>query len=88
MPTGTINIAAVMLCSGSALIIPHAVTIIPTSDKELKLGNYAAAFNLSTKSIASDIEDTKAMESVKKLQEETFKTLRLLENEIISLSHK
>lgn len=58
------------------------------SDKELKLGNYAAAFNLSTKSIASDIEDTNAMESVKKLQEETFKTLRLLENEIISLSHK
>ena len=56
------------------------------SDKELKLGNYAAAFNLST--IASDIEDTKAMEAEKKLQEETFKTLRLLENEIISLSHK
>lgn len=58
------------------------------SDKELKLGNYAAAFNLRTKSIASDIEDTKAMEAVKKLQEETFKTLRLLENEIISISYK
>ena len=58
------------------------------SDKELKLGNYAAAFNFSTKSIASDIEDTKAMEAVKKLQEETFKALRLLENEIIGLSHK
>jgi len=58
------------------------------SDKELKLGNYAAAFSLSTSSITSDIEDTELAAAVEKLKKETFKTLRLLENEIIRLSNK
>ncbi|MFQ9608333.1 MAG: hypothetical protein ACLRZD_00195 [Lachnospira sp.] len=58
------------------------------SDKELKLGNYAAAFSLSTSSITSDIEDAELAAAVEKLKKETFKTLRLLENEIIRLSNK
>ncbi len=58
------------------------------SDKELKLGNYAAAFNLSTSSITSDIDNLELAAAVAKLKEETFKTLRLLENEIIRLSNK
>lgn len=58
------------------------------SDKELKLGNYAAAFSLSTSSITSDIEDAELAAAVEKLKKETFKTLRLLENEIIQLSNK
>lgn len=58
------------------------------SDKELKLGNYAAAFSLSTSSITSDIEDAELAAAVEKLKKETFKALRLLENEIIRLSNK
>lgn len=58
------------------------------SDKELKLGNYAAAFSLSTSFITSDIEDAELAAAVEKLKKETFKTLRLLENEIIRLSNK
>lgn len=58
------------------------------SDKELKLGNYAAAFNLSTSFITSDMEDVELAAAVAKLKKETFKTLRLLENEIIRLSNK
>lgn len=58
------------------------------TDKELKLGNYAAAFNLSTSSMISEINSTELAAAVEKLQKETFKTLRLLENEIIQLSNK
>lgn len=58
------------------------------TDKELKLGNYAAAFNLSTSSMISEINSTELAAAVEKLKEETFKTLRLLENEIIRLSNK
>lgn len=58
------------------------------TDKELKLGNYAAAFNLSTSSMISEINSTELAAAVEKLQKETFKTLRLLENEIIRLSNK
>ena len=58
------------------------------TDKELKLGNYAAAFSLSTSSITSDMDDVELAAAVEKLKEETFNTLRLLENEIIRLSNK
>ena len=58
------------------------------NDKELKLGNYAATFNLCTNSITSDMDNIELASAVEKLQKETFKTLRLLENEIIRLSDK
>lgn len=58
------------------------------TDKELRLGNYAAAFNLSTSSMISEINSAELAAAVEKLQKETFKTLRLLENEIIRLSNK
>lgn len=58
------------------------------SDNDLKLGNYAAAFNLHTSSITSDMDNIELVAAIEKLQKETFKTLRLLENEIIRLSNK
>lgn len=42
------------------------------SDKELKLGNYAAAFSLSTSSITSDIEDAELAAAVEKLKKRNF----------------
>lgn len=41
------------------------------NDKELKLGNYAAAFNLSTSSMISEINSTELAAAVEKLQKET-----------------
>lgn len=43
------------------------------SDKELKLGNYAAAFNLSTSSITSDMEDAELAAAVEKLKKELLR---------------
>lgn len=58
------------------------------NEEEIKLGHYADIFKLSTDSIAADIDDPCTIAAIEKLQEEIFKALRLLENEIIILSNK
>lgn len=58
------------------------------SEDELKLGNYASIFYSCTRSVTENIDVPEVAPAIEKLRTETFKALRLLENEIISLSRR
>lgn len=57
-----------------------------TNNEKPILGKYADLFNASTNSLADSVEDPVTKAAIENLQKETFKALRLLENDVLSLS--
>ena len=58
------------------------------SDNEVKLGYIADHFQVKTEGLAAAVSDPEAQVAISNLQEEMFRALRLLENEVFILSRK